>query len=131
MFIISIASSQSSFKLFPIGILSALTIPLVLGITFATFESIATTNFVTDRNLFVDSFPNCVNAVSVIESFKYAVATDHDVIKVVLDLEALDIRLTDDDVWIATVPWAFGFDVSKSLGDGKPTRENSERSLDI
>lgn len=82
-------------------------------------------------NLLCYSIPNSINAVSIIKSLKDAITANHYEVKVVLDLEALDIWVTDDHVWVSSVARPLGFDVSKSFGDRKTARKDSQRALDV
>lgn len=88
-----------------------------LAVTLSTLEGLSSADLVGDADLFVDSVPTHVDAVSVVKPFKDAVAADHDEVEVVLHLETLDIRLAHNHIGIATIAWSLGFDVSEGLGD--------------
>lgn len=72
-------------------------------------------HFVCGVYLFSYSIPDCVNTITIIQAFEDAIATDHDEVEVVLDLERLDVWFTHDDVWVASVLWTLRFDVAECL----------------
>ena len=67
--------------------------------------------------LLLCGFPSCLNYLYVGELVKDTVATNHDVIVIILDLEALDVRRCNHHLWIALVLGAFSLNITKSSGD--------------
>ena len=82
-------------------------------------------------DLLVDAAPDCVDALLVVQALEYAVAADHEEIKVVLELETSDFRITNDNVLIAAVLLPLGLDVAEGARHRETTREHSQRSLDV
>lgn len=111
---------------------------LILSLSFfalVSFSSFVCCGWVTHLmlkiNLFRNFVPDDVNAITVVESLKYPIATYHYKVEIVLDFETFDVWLANDDVWIATIFWSFSLNVSKSLRYTKSSRKNSQRPLDI
>ena len=75
--------------------------------------------------------PDFIYAVSIIESFKDSIATNHYEVEVVLDFESGDIRFANDHIGVATVLWALRFYVSEGLGYAQSARKYSQWSLNI
>ena len=88
---------------------------LVVVSLAALVGSFAAAHFEREVDLFSYSVPNGVNAVPVVEALEDAVAADHDEVKIVLNLEALDVGVANDDVWIASESWPFRLDVAEGL----------------
>ena len=88
---------------------------LVVVSLAALVGSFAAAHFEREVDLFSYPVPNGVNAVSVVEALENAIAANHDEVKIVLNLEALDVGVANDDVWIASEPRPLGLDVSESL----------------
>ena len=82
-------------------------------------------------DLLVDAAPDCVDALLVVQALEYAVAADHEEIKVVLELETSDFGIANDNVLIATVLLPLGLDVAEGARHRETTREHSQRSLDV
>lgn len=109
------------------------TISVSISVSFPTFV-IATTSsshFVRNINLFCYLIPNFVYTVSIIESFKNSIATNHNVIKIILNFESSNIRLANNYIRVSTVLWTFCFYVSKGLGYTQSTWKYSQWSLNI
>jgi hypothetical protein len=100
-------------------------IPLAFGL------SVTNVHFVGDADLFGDRIPDLIDAVSIVQPLEDAVASDHNEVEVVLNLERLDVGVAHDNVGIAAVLRSFGLDVSKRLADTESSRKNSKRSLNI
>ena len=88
-----------------------------LAIPLPTFEGLSAANLVGDADLFVDTFPTHVDAVSVVEPFEDAITTNHDKVKVVLHLEALDVWLAHNHIGIAAIARSLCLNVAESLRD--------------
>ena len=82
-------------------------------------------------DLLVDAAPDCVDALLVVQALEYAVAADHEEIKVVLELETSDFGIANDNVLIATVPLPLGLDVAEGARHREATREGSQWPLDV
>ena len=82
-------------------------------------------------DLFCYSVPNCVHAVPVGETFENTIAANHNEVEIVLNFEALDIGVADDDIWVAAEARTFGLNISKGLGYRETAREDSQRSLNV
>ena len=63
------------------------------------------------------SFPDSINALLIVKLFKHTVAAQKDEIVIVPYLEAFDIRGWDDTLWISTVSYVFGLNVSNCPGN--------------
>jgi hypothetical protein len=97
-----------------------LTVGIVVGsllrlISLSALVGLTCSHLVRDGDLFSNSIPNCIDAVSVVKTLKNTVTADHDEVKVVLDFKTLDIWITDNDVWITAIAWSLCFNVSKRL----------------
>ena len=93
--------------------------------------SSSTSHFVRNVDLLCYLIPDFIYAVSVIESFKDSITTNHDEVEVVLDFESGDIRFTNNHIGVATVLWALCFYVSEGLGYAQSARKYSQWSLDV
>ena len=63
------------------------------------------------------SFPGSINTLLIVKLFKHTVAAQKDEIVIVPYLEAFDIRGWDDALWIPTVSWVFGLNISNCPGN--------------
>lgn len=93
--------------------------------------SSSTSHFVRNVDLLCYLIPDFIYTVSVIESFKDSIATNHDEVEVVLDFESGDIRFANNHIGVATVLWALCFYVSEGLGYAQSARKYSQWSLDV
>jgi len=68
-------------------------------------------------NLLVDTVPNRIDALLVVQTLKDTVASNHEEVKVVLKFETPDFRVANDNVLVSTVLLLFSFDVSECSRD--------------
>lgn len=81
--------------------------------------------------MFSNSIPDHVDAVSVVEPFKYSITADHDEIEVILYFKALDIWIANNDVGVSSISWSFGLNVTECLGYRESTWEYSQGPLNV
>lgn len=90
--------------------------PLLRVVALAALVGAFTaTHFQREVDLLGYSVPNGVDTVSVVKALENAVAADHDEVEVVLHLEALDVRVAHDYVWISSEAGSFCLDVAEGL----------------
>lgn len=104
---------------------------LVIIATFATFLSVTIVYTILNCYLFANSVPNCIDTISVIEPFENTIASNHNKVKIILNTETLNIRFTNNYVWISTVFWTLCFNISKCFWYRQTARKNSEGALNI
>ena len=100
-------------------------------ITLATLVGVTLSHFILDLYLVSYLLPYRVYTVTICESFKYTITSNHDEIKVVLDLESFDIWVTDDYIWVSTISGAFGLDITEGLWDRESAWEDPQWSLNV
>lgn len=66
------------------------------------------------RSLFSNAVPNGIDYFFVIKTFEDAITTYKEKVKVVLEFEDLQLRLTNNNIGVTAVPSTLGFDVTKS-----------------
>ena len=128
-----ILATRGPFLLIPVVLNGIVTIhgPLLGLISLAALISFSGSHLVGYGDLLRDPLPHCIDTLSVAQSFKDSIATNHYKVKVVLYLEALDIWVAHNNVGVATVSWALSLNVSEGLRNRETARENSQWSLDV
>ena len=131
--VLVVLTDSAVLSLLPIiiGLVVSLSSLLVV-FSFASFVgSFSTAHFQRKVNLFSDSVPDGVNAIPVVKSFEYSVATDHYEIKIILDFEAFNVWVAHDDIRITTEARTLCFNITESFRYWQTTWENTERTLNI
>ena len=133
MFIILATTTSRGILILAISIVSCaiLNSTLFTFIAFPTLVSFSLSHFILNLNLIRYLIPYCVDAVTVAKSLEDAITTNHYEIEIVLNFETLNIWIAHYYVWIATIARAFGFDITKCLGDRESSREDPQWSLYI
>lgn len=81
--------------------------------------------------LILNTVPDGVDALLVVQTLKDAITADHEEIEVVFQFEHFDLRLAHNDVLISTVLSTLSFDVSEGAGNREPAGKHSQRTLYI
>lgn len=119
MFIILTSSAAWRVFVLTISIRSSIIISwkstLFALISLATFIGISLSHFILNLDLISNLIPYSIDAISVRQPFEDAVTADHDIIKVILDFEAFNIRVTDNNIWISAIARALGLNVAECL----------------
>jgi len=82
-------------------------------------------------HLLVNSIPHAVNDLLVVETLKDTVAANQEEIVVVFQLETENLRVTNDNILIASISWPLCFNVAESARNGQSAGEHSQRALNI
>ena len=100
-------------------------------VPFTSFVCFSGSHLVWYCDLLGNPIPDGINTVPIVQSLKDTIATYHDEIKVVLNFEALNVWIADNNIWISTIARSFGFDVSECFGNRESSWEYSQGSLHI
>ena len=101
-------------------------------ISFSTFvRAFSYSHFIWNVYLLRDSVPYCIYTISIIQTFKYTIASYHNKIKIILNFKAFYIGITDYNIWISSIFRSLSLYVTKRFWNRQSTGKNSERSLNI